>query len=54
MRSDQQAVGAGFDVPGFNVLARGAIYAVSERQLFQPNDEGELQQELDSRRSAHH
>jgi hypothetical protein len=53
MISNQHAVGVGFDVPGLNVLARGAIYSVTERHLFQHHDEKALQQELDVKRSLH-
>ena len=51
MTSDLKAVGVGFDLPGFNILARGAIYTVREEHLFEPHDEGALQQELDLQRS---
>lgn len=53
MVSDKQAAGFGFDVAGASVLVRGAIYSVTEQPLFQPHDEGTLQQELDLKRSVH-
>ncbi len=49
--TSEKAVGVGFDLPGLNVLARGAIYTVQEEHLFQPHDHGGLQQELDVQRS---
>lgn len=53
MTADLKAVGVGFDLPGFHVLARGAIYEVREEHLFQPHTEGALQKELDIQRSLH-
>lgn len=51
MMSDQKAVGTGIDLPGFNLQARAAIYAVSQEHLF--HDSGSLQQELDTQRALH-
>ncbi len=49
--SSGNAAGVGFDIPGLNLLVRGAIYSKSEQHLFQGHDEHTLQKELDLNRS---
>ncbi|MDP2272978.1 MAG: hypothetical protein Q8N23_26640 [Archangium sp.] len=51
LMSNQNAVGVGFDIPGLNMLVRGAIYSKSEQHLFQGHDDHALQKELDLNRS---
>jgi hypothetical protein len=53
MMSNQQAVGIGMDLLGVSVLARGAIYSVNERHLFEAHDDKAMQNELDLKRSLH-
>ncbi len=49
--SSENAVGVGFDIPGLNLLVRGAIYSKSEQHLFEGRDEHALQKGLDLNRS---
>ncbi len=49
--SKESALGVGIDLPGLNLVVRGAIYTKSEQHLFQGHDEHALQKELDLSRS---